>query len=166
MSAVNHMNIATLDWVVIGGYFVIITAIGLIVGRRVRHTGEYFLGGRRFGPWLMMAQSFGVGTHAERPVLRKYSSRPRFGRKGRAQQGVPNRAVGRAWRRSIIGRSVMPRIVLTLLGDLLQWLALGMRSHTRLAAENLVLRKQLAFYAERRIKPRRLDEGTRLTLGV
>ena len=62
------MNIATLDWMVIAAYFVIITAIGLIVGRRVRHTGEYFLGGRRFGPWLMMAQSFGVGTHAEMPV--------------------------------------------------------------------------------------------------
>jgi putative transposase len=60
----------------------------------------------------------------------------------------------------------MPRIVLTLLGDLLQWLARGMRSHTRLAAENLFLRKQLAFYVERRIKPRRLDDATRLTLGV
>ena len=62
------MNIATLDWIVIGGYFVVITAIGLIVGYRVRQTGEYFLGERRFGPWLMMAQSFGVGTHAEMPV--------------------------------------------------------------------------------------------------
>ena len=62
------MNIATLDWIVIAVYFVIITAIGLIVGYRVRHTGEYFLGGRRFGPWLMMGQSFGVGTHAEMPV--------------------------------------------------------------------------------------------------
>ena len=62
------MNIAMLDWAVIGGYFVIITAIGLIVGYRVRKTGEYFLGGRRFGPWVMMGQSFGVGTHAEMPV--------------------------------------------------------------------------------------------------
>src|SRR3989337_1574461 len=62
------MNIATLDWMVIGGYFVVITAIGLIAGYRVRQTGEYFLGGRRFGPWLMMGQSFGVGTHAEMPV--------------------------------------------------------------------------------------------------
>jgi Na+/proline symporter len=62
------MDIATLDWIVIGVYFVIITAIGLIAGYRVRHTGEYFLGGRRFGPWLMMGQSFGVGTHAEMPV--------------------------------------------------------------------------------------------------
>ena len=62
------MNIATLDWIVIATYLVIITAIGLIVGYKVRQTGEYFLGGRRFGPWLMMAQSFGVGTHAEMPV--------------------------------------------------------------------------------------------------
>ena len=43
------MNIATLDWSVIGGYFVVITAIGLIVGYRVRRTGEYFLGDRRCG---------------------------------------------------------------------------------------------------------------------
>ncbi len=62
------MNLATLDWMVLGAYLVVITAIGLIVGYKVRHSGEYFLGGRRFGPWLMMGQSFGVGTHAEMPV--------------------------------------------------------------------------------------------------
>jgi Na+/proline symporter len=62
------MNIATLDWAVLIAYLIIITAIGLIVGYRVRHSGEYFLGGRRFGPWLMIGQSFGVGTHAEMPV--------------------------------------------------------------------------------------------------
>ena len=62
------MSLAPLDWIVIGAYLVIITAIGLFVGYRVRHSGEYFLGGRRFGPWLMIGQSFGVGTHAEMPV--------------------------------------------------------------------------------------------------
>ena len=62
------MNIAPLDWAVIVAYFIVITAIGLVVGYRVRHTGDYFLGGRRFGPWLMIGQSFGVGTHAEMPV--------------------------------------------------------------------------------------------------
>jgi Na+/proline symporter len=62
------MNIAPLDWVILVGYLVVITAIGLTVGARVRKTGEYFLGGRRFGPWLMIGQSFGVGTHAEMPV--------------------------------------------------------------------------------------------------
>jgi putative transposase len=60
----------------------------------------------------------------------------------------------------------MPRIVLALVGDFLHWLTLGMRSHTRLAAENLFLRKQLAFYCERQIKPRRLDDAARLTLVV
>jgi Na+/proline symporter len=62
------MNIAPLDWAVLIAYLVIITAIGLIVGYRVRRSGEYFLGDRRFGPWLMIGQSFGVGTHAEMPV--------------------------------------------------------------------------------------------------
>lgn len=62
------LNLATLDWVVLIAYFAIITAIGLGVGYRVRRTGEYFLGQRKFGPWLMIGQSFGVGTHAEMPV--------------------------------------------------------------------------------------------------
>jgi Na+/proline symporter len=62
------MHLAPLDWLIIVVYFVVITAMGLVVGYRIRRTGEYFLGGRRFGPWLMMGQSFGVGTHAEMPV--------------------------------------------------------------------------------------------------
>jgi Na+/proline symporter len=62
------VNITLLDWAILGAYLIIITAIGLIAGYRVRQTGEYFLGGRRFGPWLMIGQSFGVGTHAEMPV--------------------------------------------------------------------------------------------------
>jgi SSS family transporter len=62
------MQIATLDWAVLVAYLVIITVVGLVVGARVRKSGDYFLGGRRFGPWLMIGQSFGVGTHAEMPV--------------------------------------------------------------------------------------------------
>src|ERR1039458_4874088 len=48
--------------------------------------------------------------------------------------------------------------------DLVHLLCLGLRSRTSLAAENLFLRKQLAFYQERRVKPRRADNPTRLTL--
>ena len=62
------MNIASLDWAVLAVYLVTITAIGLVVGYRVRRSGDYFLGGRKFGPWLMIGQTFGVGTHAEMPV--------------------------------------------------------------------------------------------------
>jgi Na+/proline symporter len=65
---VNTSIIAPLDWAVLAAYFVIITGIGLRVGARVRRSGDYFLGGRKFGPWLMIGQSFGVGTHAEMPV--------------------------------------------------------------------------------------------------
>ena len=39
-----------------------------------------------------------------------------------------------------------------------------MTSRTHLAAENLFLRKQLALYQERRVKPRRPDPATRITL--
>jgi len=53
---------------------------------------------------------------------------------------------------------------LRILGDLFQVLCLGLRSRTSLAAENLFLRKQLAFYQERKVKPRRADDPTRLTL--
>jgi len=53
-----------------------------------------------------------------------------------------------------------------LLVDLLRFVALCCRSGESLAAENLVLRKQLAFYQERQIRPRRIDPATRITLVV
>src|SRR5262245_12319445 len=62
------MTIAPLDWAVLVVYFIVIVGIVLLAASRVRHTGEYFLGARRFGPWVMIAQSFSVGTHAEMPV--------------------------------------------------------------------------------------------------
>ena len=62
------MTITFLDWTVLVAYLLVITGIGLVVGYRVRRSGEYFLGERRFGPWVMIAQSFSVGTHAEMPV--------------------------------------------------------------------------------------------------
>jgi putative transposase len=53
---------------------------------------------------------------------------------------------------------------LRIVSDLVHFLCLGLRSRTSLAAENLFLRKQLAFYQERKVKPRRADNPTRLTL--
>jgi len=53
---------------------------------------------------------------------------------------------------------------LQILGDVFRLLALCLRPKTSLAAENLFLRKQLAFYQERKVKPRRADNPTRLTL--
>jgi hypothetical protein len=49
-------------------------------------------------------------------------------------------------------------------GDILQFALSILRPRGRLAAENLFLRKQLALYLERQVKPRRADDATRLTL--
>jgi len=55
--------------------------------------------------------------------------------------------------------------VLTGLGiDLVRFLGASLRSRTALAAENLFLRKQLALYHERQVKPRRASDPLRLTL--
>ena len=56
--------------------------------------------------------------------------------------------------------------VFKLVVDVLQFVRLGLRSHARLAAENLFLRKQLALYLEREARPRRASNATRLTLVV
>jgi putative transposase len=53
---------------------------------------------------------------------------------------------------------------LNLFADLLHFLVLTLRAKSSLAAENLFLRKQLAFYKERRIRPRRISHPARLTL--
>src|SRR5262245_36399065 len=40
-------------------------------------------------------------------------------------------------------------------------LAIGVRSHRAVAAENLFLRKQLALFQERKVKPRKAKDSTR-----
>ena len=54
--------------------------------------------------------------------------------------------------------------VLDLLAELLRFLTTAARSRSSLVAENLFLRKQLAFYQEHETKPRRLTDAARITL--
>src|ERR1700674_3371819 len=55
-------------------------------------------------------------------------------------------------------------ILLDLAQGALRFLLLGTRSSAALKAENIVLRKQLAFYLEREAKPRRATDATRLSM--
>jgi len=55
-------------------------------------------------------------------------------------------------------------MLLILLGDAARFLRLSLHSSAALAAENLFLRKQLALYQERHVKPRRATAATRLAL--
>ena len=54
--------------------------------------------------------------------------------------------------------------VAALLLDTLKFVVLAFRSRPALMAENLFLRKQLALYLEREVKPRRASDATRLTM--
>jgi putative transposase len=55
-------------------------------------------------------------------------------------------------------------ILFQLLADLLRLITLSVRRGRSLGAENLFLRRQLALYKERGIKPRRIDAATRMSL--
>jgi Na+/proline symporter len=61
------MQLETLDWIIIGAYFVIVIAIGIAVGRvSGKDTNQFFLGGRNMPWWLlgfsMVATTFSTDT--------------------------------------------------------------------------------------------------------
>src|SRR5882724_1612183 len=67
------------------------------------------------------------------------------------------------------GKQSIParRLVSTLMGlstELLRFVLTSIRPRAALVAENLFLRKQLAFYQEREIEPRRLSDEARCSL--
>ena len=60
----------------------------------------------------------------------------------------------------------LARAIVGVARDVLRLVVAFLRSSRAARAENLVLRKQLASYIERRIKPRRLDHATRVSLAL
>ena len=54
--------------------------------------------------------------------------------------------------------------ILRIVGDVARFASVALRSHAQLVAENLFLRKQLALYVERQVRPRRADDATRIVL--
>ena len=61
-------------------------------------------------------------------------------------------------------RPTVSIFLVSLASDLLLFLISFFRSRTALTAENLFLRKQLAFYQEHKIKSRPLDDAARWSL--
>lgn len=56
--------------------------------------------------------------------------------------------------------------MLGILSDLVSGIGLQFRGRRSLEAEVLFLRRQLALYVERRVKPRRIDAATRVSLSL
>jgi putative transposase len=64
----------------------------------------------------------------------------------------------------LVSLSNLLMTALDLLLDVLRFIGLSLRPHCALAAENLFLRKQMALYLERKVKPRLDKDATRFTL--
>ena len=57
-------------------------------------------------------------------------------------------------------------ILIQLAAETVRWWTLAFRSTRSVNAENLFLRRQLALYIERGVKPRRIDSVTRIALVI
>jgi len=61
-------GIHPVDIVVIFVYLAIIVLIGMWSSRTVKNTGDFFIGGRRFGKFMTVMFNFGTGTHSDQAV--------------------------------------------------------------------------------------------------
>jgi len=70
--------------------------------------------------------------------------------------------LGPEWHDPVILR--VAEILIRLVSETLRWFRLAVRSNRSINAENLFVRRQLALYIERDIKPRRIDLVRRIGL--
>jgi len=61
-------GLAMIDLIVLVGYLLLMVVIGLWSSRTVKNTGDFFIGGRRFGKFMTMMFNFGTGTHSDQAV--------------------------------------------------------------------------------------------------
>ncbi|MCX6377420.1 MAG: sodium:solute symporter family protein, partial [Armatimonadetes bacterium] len=62
-------NFGTIDLIVVVVYLIGIGGIGIYQAVKIKSSGDYFTGGRKFSKWLMMMHALGTGTHADDPVV-------------------------------------------------------------------------------------------------
>ncbi|HET6455317.1 MAG TPA: sodium:solute symporter family protein [Armatimonadota bacterium] len=62
-------NFTTFDLIVVLVYLIGIGGIGIYQAIKIKSSGDYFAGGRKFSKWLMMMHALGTGTHADDPVV-------------------------------------------------------------------------------------------------
>ncbi|MBQ18375.1 MAG: hypothetical protein CMJ65_14755 [Planctomycetaceae bacterium] len=59
---------ASADYLVLGGYFLMMVGIGVYCSRQIKQQEDYFLGGRSFGKLLQTFAAFGAGTGSSDPI--------------------------------------------------------------------------------------------------
>ena len=62
------MSISTLDIAVIVVYLLAALGLGLYQARKIRTSGDYYAGGRKFNKFYLMMHALGTASHADEPV--------------------------------------------------------------------------------------------------
>lgn len=62
------LGLHLLDFATLAIYLIGIMIAGLWVARKIKNTGDYFMGGRSFGKTFMIMHAFGTGTHTDQAV--------------------------------------------------------------------------------------------------
>ena len=62
------MTISTLDILVIAAYLLVTLAIGVYQAMKIRTSGDYYAGGRKFGKFYMMMHALSQASDADEPV--------------------------------------------------------------------------------------------------
>lgn len=62
------MPVSTLDIVIIVVYLVVTLGLGLYQARKIRTSGDYYAGGRKFNKFYLMMHALGTATHADEPL--------------------------------------------------------------------------------------------------
>jgi Na+/proline symporter len=63
------MKFGTLDVIVVAVYLLCIVLVGVYQALKVRTSGDYFAGGRRFNKYYSIMNALGGGTHADEPAF-------------------------------------------------------------------------------------------------
>src|SRR5213595_539591 len=62
------MHISFIDIAVIVIYLLATLGLGLYQARKIKSSGDYYAGGRKFNKFYLMMHALGTATHADEPV--------------------------------------------------------------------------------------------------
>src|SRR3954449_2541846 len=62
------MQISRIDILVIVVYLLLVLGVGLYQARKIKTSGDYYAGGRKFNKFYLMMHALGTASHADEPV--------------------------------------------------------------------------------------------------
>ncbi|HWB52611.1 MAG TPA: hypothetical protein VG722_00395, partial [Tepidisphaeraceae bacterium] len=62
------MTVSWIDLLVVAVYLAVTLGVGVYQARKIKHTGDYYAGGRKFNKFYMMMHALSSASHADEPV--------------------------------------------------------------------------------------------------